>query len=858
MTLSIVWGNRLQHQVMRNFLSFLIFALCICAASLHAQPGNLIVADYSTAAEYEIGGIRVEGNQYSDANAIIAIFGVKVGDKIRVPGGEITRGTKALWALKLYTNVEVLREKTIGEMLFLLIKVQERPNLSVYSYKGAKKGAHEDLSKIVDTYLTKGGIVMDGNKANAAAGIEKYYRDKGYLDVNCSVQEIVDTSRANAVRLVFNVERKKRVRIQEIVFEGNVEVKDGKLRRRMDKTRTRKRLFASSKLIRDEYEGDKDKVIRYYNKVGFRDARITGDSIWRGNKGRVHIKLFVNEGPRYHFRNIAWKGNTIYDTTTLNKVLGIYKGDVYNAELLDKRITYAEDGRDISSLYMDNGYLFFSVEPVEISAENDSIDLELRIMEGPLAIIDRVIIKGNDRTHEHVIRRELYTRPGDKFNRSDIIRSQRQIANLGYFNQENLGINTPVNRERGTVDIEYTVEERPSDQLELSAGWGGFGVVGTLGVAFNNFSMRNIFKKESWSPLPQGDGQRLSIRGQSNGRFFRSVNMSFTEPWLGGKKPQSLTVGGAYSRYEQGFLGGNPADAGFFDIVNGYATFASRIKWPDDNFVYNATLDFQNIRLSNWNGNGFFTFPIKDGNFVNLNLQQSLVRSTISDPLYPRSGSKFSILGQFTLPYSKIFFSDRDYSNPELSIQDRYRWLEYHKWRFEAEYYLALDKKQKLVLKAQAKIGLLGYYDKKVGVPPFERFVVGGDGLAAQNVGLTGNDLISLRGYDIADLPASENGGAVAFNKFNVELRYPISLNPSSTIYALAFVSGGNSFARLRDYNPFDIRRSGGLGLRVFLPMFGTLGFDYGIGFDKQNLINTNAPLTKYGTFNIILGFEPE
>jgi outer membrane protein insertion porin family len=568
------------------------------------------------------------------------------------------------------------------------------------------------------------------------------------------------------------------------------------------------------------------------------------------------MKLFVDEGPRYHFRNIVWKGNTVYDTVALNRVFGIQRGDVYNAELLTKRLTYSEDGRDISSLYMDNGYLFFNIDPVEVSAETDSIDLELRIMEGPIAVIDRVVIKGNDRTHEHVIRRELRTRPGDKFSRADIIRSQREIINLGYFNQENFGINTPVNRERGTVDIEYTVEEKPSDQLELSAGWGGFGVVGTLGVAFNNFSMRNIFNKEAWSPLPQGDGQRLSLRGQSNGRFFRSINASFTEPWLGGKKPNSLTVGGAYSRYERGFTTTSDLSDSYFDIINGYATFGSRLKWPDDNFIYNATLDFQNITLKNWTGfSGIGTTNVSNGTFINLNLQQTFVRTTINDPLYPRSGSKFSLTGQFTLPYNRLFNGNADIS--EKSEQEKFKWLEYHKWRFNAEYYLALSKDKKLVAKADAKIGLLGYYDKRIGQPPFERFVVGGDGLAAQNIGLTGNDLVSLRGYEINQLPAS-NGGAVAFNKFNLELRYLVVPNPSSTIYMIGFLSGGNSYARLRDYNPFDLRRSAGLGLRVFLPMFGTLGFDYGFGLDRPDLTPGTSKFTDYGNFNIILGFEPD
>ena len=596
-------------------------------------------------------------------------------------------------------------------------------------------------------------------------------------------------------------------------------------------------------------------MIAYYNTFGFRDAKVVNDTIYREEDGDLMIEITIDEGERYYFRDISWKGNSIYETEQLSEVLGIEKGEVYNQELLETRLRFSQDGRDVSTLYMDNGYLFFDVTPVEVAIDGDSIDLEIRIFEGPQATIDKVVVKGNDRTHEHVIRRELRTRPGEKFSRSNIIRSQREIMNLGYFNPEAFDINTPVNPQRGTVDIEYTVEERPSDQLELSAGWGGRGrgVIGTLGVSFNNFSVRNIFKKSSWSPLPQGDGQRLSLRGQTNGRFFQSYNASFTEPWLGGKKPTSFTLAGFYTRLTNG-LSGNSSNFQKLSIANVSIGLGTRLKVPDDFFISNTTLSYQNISLDDWQYRRDFLYRgefLTTGSFNSISLNQTFTRSSISDPLFPTTGSKFSLAIQVTPPLSLI--GNKDYS--DATPQETLKWVEYHKWRFNAEWYTQVF--GKFVVKAAAKIGVLGFYNDEIGASPFERFVLGGDGLANQQSGLLGYDLISLRGYEIEHLPNSEEGGATVFNKYTVELRYPVSLNPSSTIYALAFIEGGNSFRAFRDYNPFDLRRSAGFGLRVFLPMFGTLGFDYGIGFDRPDL----APGTKwtnYGNFNIILGFEPE
>lgn len=831
------------------------------AATLGAQvtPDTLLpVMPYEQAKDYEIGGVTVVGAQYSDPQALIAIAGFRVGDKMRIPGPGVTKAVQALWNLRLFTDVQVNKVRTQGDVIFLEIVVKELPRYTRHSFKGVKKNKHDDLNGVVNKFLQKGAILTDNVKASVQYGLEDYYVKKGFLDAKATIKVSPDERSTNAVKLEFVIDPGKRVKIKDIRFAGNENVKARVLRKKMKETSRKKKLFKKSKLVRADYETDKHTIEAYYNTVGFRDARIVKDSIWRTKKGEVMIAMTVSEGQRYYFRNIIWKGNTIYETKFLDQVLGIKKGDVYNQELLSTRLQFSQDGRDISSLYLDNGYLFFRVDPVETSIDQDSIDLELRIYEGPQATIDRVVIKGNDRTHEHVIRRELYTRPGDKFSRSDIIRSQREIVNLGYFNPESLGINTPVNPDRGTVDIEYTVEERPSDQLELSAGYQprtAFtrgGVIGTLGVTFNNFSLRNIKNKEAWNPLPQGDGQRFSIRGQTSGQNFQSYNASFTEPWLGGKRPNSLTVAGFYNRYAYGFEGSSTYQR--LDILQGTVGFGTRLKWPDDNFIFRADVDIQTLRLNNWSGfRDDQNRLVTQGIYHNYNVGLTLARNSINDPIFPKTGSLVSLKVQATPPYS-WFRDDKFYESSD--VQNIYKYVEYVKWRLDAEWYTTLV--GKLVLKSSAKIGILDQWSSKTGLSPFERFELGGDGLNNQTFGLNGRDIISLRGYEVSDIMAPFPGGAGVFNKYTVELRYPISLNPSSTIFVTAFAQGGNAWQSAKDFNPFDLRRSAGLGLRVFLPMFGTLGFDYGFGFDKPALIGRTRKWTDYAKFNIVLGFEPD
>ena len=827
----------------------------------------LPIVPYDQPKEFEIGAIKVTGAQYADPNALISLSGLKVGDKIRIPGQQITKAIQVLWGLKLFTDVEVIRERTQGDIAFLEIRVKELPRYMRHSYLGVKKSKHDDLNGIVTKYIQKGAILTDNSKSSIKYGLEEYFIDKGYRNAQVKVKTFPDEKSTNGVRLEMDINRGKRVKIKDITFSGNHNVKARVLRKKMKGTVRTKKIFKKSKLVRKDYDEDKEKVESYYNTVGFRDARVTGDSIWRDAKGKLHIHVFIDEGRRYYFRNIAWKGNTIYETRYLNQVLGINKGDVYNQELLESRLSFSQDGRDISSLYLDNGYLFFRCDPVEVSIDNDSIDLEMRMYEGPQATIDRVVIKGNDRTHEHVVRRELYTRPGDKFSRSDIIRSQREIINLGYFNQENLGINTPVNPERGTVDIEYTVEEKPSDQLELSAGYQpavpGYtsrgNIIGTLGVTFNNFSARNINNKETWNPLPQGDGQRFSVRGQSAGERFQSYNVSFTEPWLGGKRPNSLTLAGFYNRYATGF---GASTGGRLDILQGTVGYGTRLKWPDDNFIFRADLDIQTLKLDGYGG---FVDErnrlVNKGIYHNYNLGVTLARNSVNDPIFPKSGSTISLKMQATPPYSLFKKRSAAYYDT-ASVNDLYRYVEYLKWRFDADWYTPIV--GKLVLKTSTKIGLLGRWNSKTNLSPFERFLVGGDGLNNQNFGLNGQEIISARGYESASEAGKDNGimdgivgGAGVFSKYTVELRYPVSLNPQSTIFVTAWAQGTNAWRSIKEYNPFDVRRAAGVGLRVFLPMFGTLGFDYGFGFDQPGIEGTKK-LSTYGNFNIVLGFEPD
>ncbi len=880
-------GMSSRYKALR--VTFLAMVSCIALTfGANAQLDRLDTlsfGDFSSIEEVEIGGITITGAEYSDHNAILGVTGLQVGQQIRIPGRAITNAIEKLWELNLFTDISVVQTQRVCEVVFLEIQLKEMPRFSRHSYQGVRRSYHDDMNDKVSRHLRRGSIVTENALKNVERDLLKFLREKGYLDAELEIVKKEDDRMSNAVELQFVVDLQEKVRIRNINFEGNEVVRDRRLRRELDDTKERRRLFARSRFDRELYQEDLKNVIRYYRTLGYSDATIVGDSIWRDDRGMLNILVTIDEGNKYFIRDITWSGNTLYDDRTLSSVLGINRGDPYNPELMDRRLNFSMDGRDVNSLYMDDGYLFFNVTPIEVAIENDSIDFEMRIFEGPQASIDRVVIRGNDRTHEHVVRRELRTRPGRIFSRSDIIRSQREIINLGYFDGENMDIQTPVNPQRYTVDIEYDLQERPSDQVELSAGWGGFsGLIGTVGVQFNNFSVRNLFNGSAWRPLPQGDGQRLSLRAQTNGRFFQSYNLSFTEPWLGGRKPTSFSVGGYYTKFTSLFSSQQAAGSrGSLAIARGFVGIGTRLSWPDDNFVFNSRINIENIRLNDYGS--FFSFegrPVDFGSYNNFSLNLTLARPSISDPIFPRSGSRLSLSLQITPPYS-LFKSgrfwelgpderkaliDRENDGRDVPLNkqqeaeligrqelaDRFKFLEYHKWRIDFEWFTPIV--GDLIFRTSAKMGYLGYFSSTVGLSPFERFELGGDGLNNQQTGITGKDIIRLRGYEVSDIRRNLVDDASIFNKFEMELRYPISTNPSSTIYVLGFLEGGNAWNSFSDYNPFDLRRSAGVGLRVFLPMFGLLGFDYGFGFDKPNL--RGSSWSEYGTFSLILGFEPD
>lgn len=891
-----------------NFsLKLIFFFASLLVSSILFGQEQMLPFDYAKGGEYEIGDIRVEGAKFLDSRILITLSGLAKGDKIKIPGDPIPKAIKTLWKQRLFTNVSVEAEKIVDGKIYLVIRVEERPRISRFSFKGIKNSDAEDLRKKLE--LRAGSIFTENMRSITINTVKSYYVDKGFLSVNVTIDEEKDSLLANSVLVKIRVEKGVKVKIEAINFYGNHELSEAMLRRKMKDTREKimfdldgmfrfkknferdsifkvrwyqvigsisplriweysarhvnLNIFKSSKFKRDDYEADKQKIIEFYNSKGYRDARILKDSAYLADPKNMRIDVVVDEGVKYYFRNIYFNGNTKYPDSLISRIVNIKKGEVYSQKVLDERIFMNPNGGDLSSLYMDDGYLFFSVTPLEVKVEGDSIDIELRINEGAQATINEVRIVGNTKTNEKVIRRELRTLPGNKFSRTDLIRSQREIVNLGYFDPAQLDVIPIPNPENGTVDIEYRVTEKPSDQLELSAGYGGRatatntgGLFGTLGVNFTNFSLKNILDKKAWSPLPSGDGQRLGIRVQTNGRAFQSYSVSFTEPWLGGKKPQALNF--AFNRLRANSL--DPSDftkvTGKFFSTSVYLGLGTRVRWPDDFFTGEIGLEYQHYILDNYAT--FFTFST--GKAVNLNLQLTLSRDSrdMAAPTFYNRGIYLMFQGKMTLPYSNLFNSRKNlpYESPELSDAERYKWVEFHKWKVMFEWYLPVWKN--LVFKSSASLSFLGYYNPRLGYSPFERVELGGDGLSNMNAAAQlGRDIISMRGYPVI----TPQGGAPLYNKYFVELRYPISLNQSATIYALVFGEAANYWNRLSDYRPYDLARSAGVGVRVFLPMFGLLGFDYGLGFDrtKFGLQPTGKNIfAKYGQFRIILGREPE
>ncbi len=904
---------------MKRTLSFLgLFLFTLSAFSGLAQtdtipaasvdPELLAIFDAKIPKKYTIADIKVTGNVKFDAAIVISVSGLSVGDEVTIPGGDnFAKAINKLWAQNMFTNINIFITKLEDRNIWVEIVAQERPMLSDFRFSGIRKGEAEELKDKVG--LFKSRVITDNMRLSALEAISKYYTEKGFQGAETNIKEIPDPNAAGRVILEFQIDKGKKVRIDEVHFFGNNSVEETKLKKKMKGTKERMRFtlqpdsiwspygtvtgmmakefirekkflvptqtlqflepwfrfrFGSAKFNDKKYREDKEKVLEYYNSIGYRDAVIAADTQYYDRKGNLNVALKVDEGRRYYFGNMTWKGNTKYPDSILHMLLGIKKGEIYNIETLNKKLgkQLSPEGGDISSLYMDNGYLFFQIDPVETSVYNDTIDHEIRIMEGPQATIKNIKIEGNDKTREYVIRREIRTLPGEKFSRSDIIRTQRELSQLGYFNQEKIGINPVPNQEDGTVDINYSLEEKSSDQLELSAGWGGnIGLTGTLGVTFNNFSIKNIFSKESWDPLPSGGGQKLSLRFQSNGRFFRSLNFSFTEPWLGGKKRNSFTVSVFNTRFSNaynpftGMFDRNYADSSFLNTTGGSISLGKQLKWPDDFFTLVYTLSYINYQSRN-----YAIFPtFSTGRSSNLNLRIALSRASVDQPIFPRSGSNFMLSGAFTPPWSSFLGIDQN---------DIYKLVEYHKWRFNAEWFVPLgratgeDKTRQFVLRFAAKYGFMGRYNKDLPISPFERFQVGDAGLT-NNFGVLGYDIIAHRGYPVyqvsdptinPDISRASNFFTI-FNKYTMELRYPFVTNPSSTIFGLAFFEAANGWYSVKQWNPFELRRSVGLGVRFFLPMFGLLGFDYGIGLDR---VTSTGKLRDASKFTFMLGFEPE
>ena len=856
-----------------RYLPLMLFfvALMGFGSSAFAQiqiGDDLSEIDYARPQKYEIGGVVVEGAKYVDGSMLSMIAGLRVGDEITIPGDVISNGIKKIWEQGLFEDVAINATEFVGNKVFLQIVIKEKPRVSRFSFNGIKKSEADDIRNKIN--LSRGDIATEHLMTKTTRIIEDFFFDKGYLNVNIDIEQKPDTVRENYIDMVININKGEKVKIGKINVIGNENLSDGQILMAMKETKQRghfdpldplgpmivnsvaelvtldpmmalnivedyfydnyrPRIFKSSKYMEPNFEADKKLIIDKYNAKGYRDARIVRDSVYRMDDSNIGIDLVIEEGNKYHYRNISWTGNTKYTDETLNSILGIKKGDVYNKELLDKNLNYSETNLDISSLYMDDGYLFFRVDPVEVAVENDSIDLEIRLTEGKQARISNISLSGNTKTYDHVVLRELYTRPGQLFSRSDVVRSVRELATLGFFNQESINPDVQPNPSDNTVDIGYTVEEAAADQIRFSAGFAAGYLMLEAGLQFSNFSMRNIFNKKAWRPLPMGDGQKLALSVSTLGSRYITYNISFTEPWLGGRKPNALTVA-----FYQSFFTNNyektDSRYGWFNQTGGTIGLGRRLTWPDDYFALYQGLNFKRYSLENYQS---FNLTVGDGNgkFNLISYNIILSRNSVSQPLYPRSGSEFQLGLEITPPYSA--FSDKDYT--KLSDNEKYKWIEMHRWTFKAAWYTELY--EKLVMMTRVRFGYLGYYNDQIGPTPFHRFFLGGDGLA--NYSLDSRELVGMRGYANNSLTPgfySNSGtggtGGNILTKYTLELRYPLSLNPQATIYALTFLEAGNCWLGLKNFDPFNVKRSAGVGVRIYLPMFGLLGLDWGYGFD--------------------------
>lgn len=847
-----------------------IFNLIFCLAVLvlmqsvafGQQKSGSMDIDYNNPRKYIVGGVSVEGNRGFNNDKILQQTGLRKGMEVTIPGDDISSIVNRLWLQRYFQDVAIYIDSLSSnrDSVYLKIAVKERPRVTRWTFSGVKSGEKKDLQERLN--FKRGGEYSDYVAKTSVDIIKRFYKEKGFLDVKVEPEVQKDTIINNAIRVNFAVDRGQKVKIKTINFIGNDHIKDYKLAKSMKKTKSAKiyNFFSSKKFNEKEYPNDKKALISAFNEAGYRDARLVSDSIYSVKPGRLGIDLKFEEGQKYYFRNITWTGNSVYSSDELNSILQINKGDAYDVVTMEQRLQGGgkQGEPDVSKLYRDNGYLFFVIQPVELNVVGDSVDVEMRIAEGKQATLNNIIINGNDLTNERVVRRQVFTRPGYLFSQTDFERSIREIASLGQFDPEAItdaakGYSIIPDQNNSTVDIVYNVTEKPSSQLELSGGWGGKTFVATVGVSFNNFSTRRMFDKGAWRPVPLGDAQNLSFRFQTSGTYYTSLSASFVEPWLFGKKPTSLSISAYYSRQTNSYLAWNILNNDkAFEVYGVSVGLGNRLKWPDNYFVLYNQLSWQTYKLSNWYSN-YFIFD--DGVSHNLSYTLGLSRTSTDQQIYPRSGSDISMSVTLTPPYSLFRHKDKgvldangnpthvgnpkDINYDNWSAQDRYKWIEYHKWSFKGSLYTKLA--GDLVLMTRAQFGYVGYYNRKWGYSPFETFLVGGDGMSGYNS--YGSEVIALRGYENYSLTPyqatsySSNGYSYAgnvYDKFTIELRYPVIMQPQSTIYVLGFLEGGNCWADIRDFNPFQIKRSAGVGVRVYLPVVGLLGIDWGYGFDDK------------------------
>ncbi len=781
--------------------------------------------------KYMIGGISVLGNETISEQSILIFSGLSTGQRLKIPGDKLSSAIKKLWTSKLFSNVDVYVTKIDGDAIYLEIAVRELDKVGDVTITGLKKSKIEEIEKEIE--FQNGSMLTENLITTTENYIKDKYREKGYLRTKVTITTKRDTSQANVQDALIVIDRGEKIGIKNIRFHGNTALKDSKLKKTMKKTKEKgiTRIFSPSKFVEDLYQEDLEKVVEAFQEKGFRDALVVKDSLSWNEDNTIDLDIFLNQGDRYKFGDIAFLGNSVFTDEQLMSLLRIEKGVTYNGKALNERV-YGDgspESQDLTNTYLDNGYLFSRVTAVETSAENNTIDLEIRIIEDEPATIRKVTLKGNDVTNDHVLFREIRTKPGDLFSKSDIVRSIRELGQLGFIDPENIVPDVQPNFADKTADIEYIVSEKGASQIELQGGYGGGTFVGTLGLSFNNFSIKNLFNWEEYKPVPRGDGQSIALRLQLS-RFYRTYSLSFSEPWWGGKKPKGFS----FSIYNSSQFGFDPIQNDvdkdqLLDILGASVGLSQRLTWPDDFFTLSTSFNYQRFKLQNYT---IAAFDFTDGISNNFNFAVNFGRSSAGpNPIFPSGGSQFNILLKLTPPYSLL--NNKDYTG--LPDDELYEWIEFYKIVFTGRWYSPLV--GKLVLMSNAELGFLGAYNDEIGAPPFERFYVGGDGM--QQGRFDGRTVIALRGYPNSSL-SSQTGGTI-YNKVAFELRYPITLKPSASIYALSFLEAGNSWNEFSEYRPFNLKRSAGAGIRVFMPAFGLLGVDFGYGFDTipgSNLIS--------------------